>query len=88
MKTNKETVEEAAERLAKDHCSKRVNTNTTEFQVQQLILKGAKWQAERMYSEEEVIRLLQKYRFDLSSGTTPIIGDTVPGWFEQFKKKV
>jgi hypothetical protein len=48
---------------------------------------GAKWQAERMYSEEEVIILLQKYRFDLSSGKTPTLGDTTKYWFKQFKKK-
>jgi len=47
---------------------------------------GAKWQAERMYSEEEVISLLRKYRFDLTSQKTAIIGDTAPLWFEQFKK--
>jgi hypothetical protein len=47
---------------------------------------GAKWQAERMYSEGEVISLLRKYRFDLTSQKTAIIGDTAPLWFEQFKK--
>ena len=41
-----ETLEEAAERLAKIHCDVRVNTNTTEFQIQQLIIKGAKWEQE------------------------------------------
>ena len=41
----------------------------------------------RMYSEEEVIELLQKYRLDLSSGKTANIGDTTKFWFEQFKKK-
>ena len=50
-------------------------------------IAGAKWQAERMYSEEEVIELLRKYRYDLSSGKTPNIGDTTKYWFEQFKKK-
>jgi hypothetical protein len=43
--------------------------------------------AEKMYSEEEVIKLLQKYRYDLSSGTTPNIGDTTKFWFDQNKKK-
>jgi hypothetical protein len=46
-----------------------------------------KKQIEKMYSEEEVIILLQKYRFDLSSGKTPTLGDTTKYWFEQFKKK-
>ncbi|MFA5151277.1 MAG: hypothetical protein WC554_01830 [Clostridia bacterium] len=39
-----------------------------------------------VYTESEVIRLLQQYRFDLSSGKTPTIGDTVKEWFEQNKK--
>lgn len=45
------------------------------------------WQQERMYSEEEVITLLQQYRYDLSLGNTPNIGDTTRFWFEQYKKK-
>lgn len=49
----KETLEEASERMAKEHCSIRVNSNTTEFQIQQFIIKGAKWQQERSYSGEE-----------------------------------
>lgn len=44
-------------------------------------------QQKRNYSEEEVIELLQKYRFDLSSNKTSILGDTTEQWFEQFKKK-
>jgi hypothetical protein len=39
------------------------------------------------YSEDEVIILLQKYRYDLSSGTTPNLGDTTPDWFKQFLKQ-
>lgn len=49
---------------------------------------GFKYGAESRYSEEEVIVLLQKYRFDLTSRTTPILGDTTSEWFEKFKKKV
>jgi hypothetical protein len=75
----KETLEEAANNWIK---------NTSEFlSVKNGFIEGAKWQAERMYSEEEVIELLQKYRLDLSSGKTANIGDTTKFWFEQFKKK-
>jgi hypothetical protein len=56
--------------------------------IRAAFVNGGKWQAERMYSEEEVIELLRKYRYDLSSGKTPIIGDTTKCWFEQFKKKI
>lgn len=41
----------------------------------------------KVYSEEEVIYFLQKYRLDLSSSKTAILGDTTNQWFEQFKKE-
>ena len=49
-------------------------------------IEGAKWQQERMYSEEEVYQLL----YDLSAQvlnnkiSTPKL---LEKWFEQFKKK-
>jgi len=46
---NKETLEEAAERLIK-------------LNRQDAFYEGAKWQAERMYSEEEVIKIVEKSR--------------------------
>ena len=50
------------------------------------LYEGAKWQEERMYSEEEVIRILDKREDYL--GTEPSIFDylTNKKWFEQFKK--
>jgi hypothetical protein len=79
-----ETLEEAAE-----HNYPNGDIWTEEQAViRRLAFKnGAKWKAERMFSNEEVIILLQKYRFDLSSGETPTLGDTTKYWFEQFKKK-
>jgi len=44
---------------------------------------GAKWQAERMYSEEEVQLILSKLLTDIKNGNA---GNSVE-WFEQFKKK-
>jgi len=78
-----ETLEEAAE-----HNYPNGDIWTEEQAViRRLAFKnGAKWQAKRMYTEEEVIILLQKYRFDLSSGKTPTLGDTTKYWFKQFKK--
>ena len=43
---------------------------------------GAKWQAERMYSEEEVLEIL----FELSCNNDTD-KEEVEEWFEQFKKK-
>ena len=42
--------------------------------------EGAKWQAERMYSEEEVLQLLLRLQQTESY-------DNLYEWFEKFKKK-
>ena len=81
----KETLEEAAERLAKEHCSIRVNPNTTEFQIQQFIIKGAYWQQQRMYSEEEVLEFANWCRIQDNKHPNRVI--TIQQLFEQFKKK-
>jgi len=48
-------------------------------------MNGAKWQAERMYSEEEVLDLLNNLRLDsYNHGMGKI---EFLEWFEQFKKK-
>jgi hypothetical protein len=45
--------------------------------------EGVKWQAERMYSEEEVLELIWKYE----TRKTSMVGyDNVKKWFERFKK--
>jgi hypothetical protein len=63
---SKETLEEAAERLypiskggsmwmpSADDCNKA--------NKQEGFIEGAKWQAERMYSEEQVIAIVEKSR--------------------------
>jgi hypothetical protein len=53
------------------------------------MLEGANWQAERMYSEEEVIKLLIycKNRFSGSGLEDYHYDDEVKEWFKQFKKK-
>jgi hypothetical protein len=78
----KTTLEEAAWKYGRLNASGRfVEPKKIAFE------DGAKWQQEKMYSEDEVIELLQKYRYDLSSGKTANIGDTTKSWFEQNKKK-
>ena len=55
-----------------------------ELAVKEAMKKGAKWQAERMYSEEEVLELIWKYE----TRKTSMVGyDNVKKWFEQHKKK-
>jgi len=71
MVMKKETLEESIERLVK-------------LNRQDAFVEGAKWQSERMYSEEEVIDLLQEMN------DWPTIFDgriDIKEWFEQFKKK-
>ena len=75
---NKETLEEAAEIYAshslKEERQKDLNMG---FKA------GAKWQQERMYSEEEVLEIIRQYALEehLITSSKPDI------WFEQFKKK-
>jgi len=45
-------------------------------------IAGAKWQAERMYSEEDVLEIL--FKLSCNSDTDK---EEVEEWFEQFKKK-
>ena len=82
-----ETLKELAEKYYVDNifCD-----GITEFEHDIAIrcyIAGAKDQAEKMYSEEEVIRILDKREDYL--GTEPSIFDylTNKEWFEQFKKK-
>jgi hypothetical protein len=71
-----ETIEEAAEKYKYNPKGDFCFTN------------GAKWQAERMYSEEDMINFhkwaYQKNRIEESDKTTK---ELLKEWFEQFKKK-
>jgi hypothetical protein len=71
MEQIKETLEEAAESYGKDIGNK---DGTAQFDF----IRGAKWQAERMYSEEEVLELLKKSHF---------VEQNIEEWFKQLKKK-
>ena len=44
---------------------------------------GAKWQQEKSYSEEEVIKILYQFHYDLINSNF----DKKEEWFKQFKKK-
>lgn len=71
-----ETLEEAAENMWLDP----IKNLTSKMSF----IQGAKWQQEKMYSEEEVLELLRKSH---NAESTSIISDTLKKWFEQFKKK-
>ena len=77
-----ETLEEAAENFLN-------STRLRNYKV--LFIEGAKWQQERMYSEEEVFELLLKHQSDYRSAvrnTSPLDWSfDIKEWFNQFKKK-
>jgi hypothetical protein len=73
-----ERVEEAANNFAK----LLGNKHETIFALEEnAFIEGAKWQAERMYSEEEVLELV------LSRPGPYLTDEEIKEWFEQFKKK-
>ena len=82
-----ETLEEAAEKEFPLLNTKMCNTGAAEEENNQLLghrksfIKGAKWQAERMYSEEEVKHIISEA---LQSALVTV---DLEQWFEQFKKK-
>ena len=92
------TLEEAAEnygwRIKRNTFSDAVKANELAESAQQDFIEGAKWQAERMYSEEDI----QLAWEDGRNGETERIGSypfyktvfknkNFNKWFEQFKKK-
>jgi hypothetical protein len=94
--TNKETLEEASIRLVPNRTLKTPFGSPYEItptRERNTFKKGAKWQQERSYSEEEQLNLLNKYNeylFTFIDKDVVGIGveeEDVIKWFEQFKKK-
>ena len=83
MKSNKETLEEASDRAY----------NCGLFSTKTAFIAGTKWQAERMYSEEEVKKIAFNFYYDMSNKmgvSENLISENatnVDVWFEKFKKK-
>jgi hypothetical protein len=76
-----ETLEELG-RFAERKYLERLN-NYENCDFSNGVIEGAKWQAERMYSEEEVLKLLNHRSFDLQFKKDV---KTSSEWFEKFKK--
>jgi hypothetical protein len=74
----KETLEEAAQRIAYD--STEANKG---FPSIEMFKAGAKWQAERMYSEKELLLIVEK---TLIQYTDIVLAD-IPNGFKLFQKK-
>ena len=75
-----ETLEEAAEKFVN-------NTRYRNYKV--LFIEGAKWQAERMYSEEDLREAFRQGQDNMDYSDTYGWDSklTEQEWFEQFKKK-
>jgi hypothetical protein len=80
----KETIEEFALRNSK--YTNHLNINT---QKQEAIILGAKWQAEKMYSEEDLREAFRQGQDNMDYSDTYGWDSklTEQEWFEQFKKK-
>jgi Ni,Fe-hydrogenase III component G len=78
-----ETLEEAGEKLYPNRESFLHRFQNIERKA---FTEGAKWQMERSYSEEEVIRILIKVYEDIGKRKIPN-QVVLASWFEQFKKK-
>jgi hypothetical protein len=83
-----ETLEEAAYQARRDYQDEVGKDGMNEcimfdaMKIQKGFELGGKWQAERMYSEEEVLEIL--FELSCNSDTDK---EEVEEWFEQFKKK-
>ena len=75
---NKETLEEASKKYATNHGMMAYMST----EKKESFKKGAKWQAERMYSDEEVIQLLIKFNQEIQEV------EDVRIWFEKFKNRL
>jgi hypothetical protein len=76
-----ETLEEATQNYI-DYCACNISENEDLADADKRgFIYGAKWQQERMYSEEEVTQLLIKFNQEIQEV------EDVGEWFEQFKKK-
>jgi hypothetical protein len=84
------TLEEIAEEfLIRQGCQRMdcdgENCNFFEDVQPKDLIEFAKWQQERMYSEEEIIEILHsRMRYTLGKDYKEV---TTIEWFEQFKKK-
>ena len=83
MKELKETLEEATERYAESYRCPATNDNEyCRHDIISAINFGAKWQAERMYSEED----MKQFGLYLGNNLKKLKGKTIDRIFKQFKK--
>jgi hypothetical protein len=78
-----ETLEEAAENWNRSFDEYDEFVPKHNINIQNSFIAGAKWQAERMYSEEEVHKIIKSYKNNLPKLYLKLF---YTNWFQQFKK--
>jgi hypothetical protein len=85
-----ETLEEAVENY-NDKFQESAGSKPPYIKNQHIMnhfIAGAKWQSERMYSEEEVRKIAEEVRWQVQATCNPReFTKNFDKWFEQFKKK-
>jgi hypothetical protein len=86
---NKETLEEAAERIYREYPNNpldkpdwRYNRDVNCFKKRKAFIAGAKWQAERMF---DIMQQYAAFCVKCDREKLPLL--FAKEWFEQFKKK-
>jgi hypothetical protein len=77
------TLEEAAER---NYNEQKLNTYTP-YSFNDAFKDGAKWQAERMYSQEEVVDLIEDWTKMAKGLNMNFPSDKFEEWFKQFERE-
>ncbi len=84
-------VQETLEEVAKSHAIYELENNykptkeSFKLACKRNFIRGAKWQQERSYSEEELIEFLKTFDKEFNSGIVER-NKGINEWFEQFKK--
>jgi hypothetical protein len=86
MEKIKETLEEAAHKMLVDYGIKSMGQSIGVLTVKKLMVDMAQWQAERMYSEEEVKEMITDAINSCTDGVSSHYQD-FEEWFEENKKK-
>jgi hypothetical protein len=85
---NQETLEEVALKLYQYQSENPPYTIITPKAKVEGFIEGARWQAERMYSGEDIIDLIQFLSMNEDfNGYSSVSKDTAKRFFKQFKNK-
>jgi hypothetical protein len=87
MKTLEEAAENYGWKIKRNPFSDRVKANELADSAKQDFIAGAKWQAKRMYYEEEVIDLIADWTKMAEGLNMNFPADKFEDWFKKMKKK-